>query len=187
MRTLRQTVGNLISVPWTILILSLKKIIHPKGIFFTGIQRFSPGVVVDTDSKSCIQFGRRVSIHSRCRIAARNGGKISIGDNTSLNVGCILVSRSKVTIGKNVAFGPNVMVYDHNHTMDPTIGPKGDGFQLGEIEIGDNTWIGAGAIILLGTHIGKNCVIGAGSVIKGNVPDNTRLIQKRINIVKGLE
>ena len=71
--------------------------------------------------------------------------------------------------------------------MDPISGPKGDGFYLGEIEIGDNTWVGAGTIILLGTRIGRNCVIGAGSVVKGDVPDNTRLIQKRINTVKGLE
>lgn len=187
MSTLRHDLGNVISTVTTMISLPIKKVLYPKNIFFSGIERFSPGVVVDTDRKSCIKFGKRVSIHSRSRISARNGGKISIGDNTSLNVGCIVVSRSKVTIGKNVAFGPNVMIYDHDHIMDQTVGPKGDGFHLGDIEIGDNTWIGAGSIILLGTRIGKNCVIGAGSMVKGDVPDHTRLVQKRINTYKGLE
>ena len=187
MRTLRQNLGNVISVLGTMIKLPLMKLLYPTNIFFSGIERFSPGVVVDTDRKSRIRFGKCVSMHSRCRISASNGGKISIGDNTSLNVGCIVVSRNKVTIGKNVAFGPNVMIYDHDHIMDQTVGPKGDGFHLGDIEIGDNTWIGAGSIILLGTHIGKNCVIGAGSVVKGDVPDYTRLVQKRINTYKGLE
>lgn len=187
MRTLRQNLGNAISVLGTMTKLPFMKLLYPTNIFFSGIERFSPGVVVDTDRKSCIKFGHRVSIHSRCRVSARDGGEISIGENTSFNVGCIIVCRRKIKIGKNVSFGPNVLVYDHDHIMDPISGPKGDGFYLGEIEIGDNTWVGAGTIILLGTRIGRNCVIGAGSVVKGDVPDNTRLIQKRINTVKGLE
>ena len=47
------------------------------------------------------------------------------------------------------------------------------------LSIGDNTWIGAGTIILKGTSIGSNCVIGAGSVIKGDVKSNSIVIQKR--------
>lgn len=187
MRTLRQNFGNVTSALMTMVSLSLKKVVYPKSIFFTGIERFSPGVVVDPDRYSRIKFGRHVSLHSRCRVSARDGGEVSIGDNTAFNVGCIVTSRSKITIGKNVAFGPNVLVYDHDHIMDQASGTKGSGFYLGDIEIGDNTWIGAGSIILLGTHIGKNCVVAAGSVVKGDVPDNTRLIQKRINTYKGLE
>ena len=179
--------GNVFSVLFTMASLQLKKVLYPKNLFFTGIERFSPGVVVDPDRKSQIRFGKHVSLHSRCRVSARNGGMISIGDHTAFNVGCIVTSRSNITIGKNVAFGPNVLVYDHDHIMDQDSGPKSDRFYLGDIEIGDNTWIGAGTIILLGTRIGKNCVIGAGSVVKGDVPDNTRLIQKRVNTYKGME
>ena len=104
-----------------------------------------------------------------------------------MNVGCIVVCRKKITIGNNVAFGPNVLVYDHDHIMDSTDGINSSSYNTGNIIIGDNTWIGAGTIILLGTHIGKNCVSGAGSVVKGSVPDNTRLIQKRVNTYKGIE
>ena len=179
MTTLRHTLGNVISTPLTMVCLSIQKLIYPKSLFFTGIERFSPGVVVDTDRKSKLTFGKHVSIHSRCRITATCGGEVTIGDRTSFNVGCIVTGRSRITVGSNVSFGPNVMVYDHDHAMD-----QDGGYYLGDIEIGDNTWIGAGCIILRGTRIGKNCVIAAGSVVKGDVPDNTRLIQKRTNTYK---
>ena len=179
MGTLRHTLGNVISTPLTMVCLSLQKLIYPGNLFFTGIERFSPGVVVDVDRKSKLAFGKRVSLHSRCRITATCGGEVTIGDNTSFNVGCIVTGRSRIAVGSNVSFGPNVLVYDHDHTME-----QKNGYYLGDIEIGDNTWIGAGTIILRGTRIGKNCVIAAGSVVKGDVPDNTRLIQKRMNTYK---
>lgn len=186
MATLRHNIANLISVPFTLVALSLKKLAYPKGLYFSGIQRFSPGVIVDLDRKSKIIFENRVSMHTRCRIAATSGAEIQIGSGTSFNVGCIVTSRSRIRIGKNVAFGPNVMMYDHDHIMESEIGAKGSGFRLDEIVIGDNCWIGAGTIILLGTHIGDNCVIGAGSVIKGDIPSNTVIIQKRVNTYKGV-
>lgn len=187
MATLRRHIANLISVPLTAAVLAVKKIIYPKNLFFSGIQRFSPGVVIDVDRKSRVQFGNRVSMHSRCRAAATSGGELLIGSRTSFNVGCVVTSRSSIRIGNQVSFGPNVMIYDHDHIMEPDIGAKGSGFRLGEVVIGDNCWIGAGAIILLDTHIGDNCVIAAGSIVKGDVPANTVLIQKRVNTYKGVE
>lgn len=187
MPTLRHHLANAISTPLTMAKLVLMKMIYPKGIFFGGIERFSPGVVVDTDRNSKICFGRRVSIHSRCRIVATCGGEITIGDNTSFNVGCMAISRNKIVIGRNVSFGPNVLIYDHDHVMNRNSGVKGAGFQYGSVEIGDNAWIGAGTIILRGTRIGDNCVIAAGSVVKGNIPDNTILIQKRVDLCKGFD
>ena len=52
------------------------------------------------------------------------------------------------------------------------------------IEIGKHCWIGANTTVLRGTKIGNNVVIGAGCVIKGEIPDGTVVIQKRINEVK---
>ena len=187
MATFRHNLANLISVPLTMVRLSLKKVRLPGSVFFHGIQRFSPNVVVDTDRRSKIRLGKHISIHSGGRISANNGGELSIGDNASFNAGCIVTCKKKISIGTNVSFGPNIMVYDHDHIMSDLNGAKGAEYHLGEVVIGDNCWIGAGSIILLGTHIGKNCVIGAGSVVKGNIPDNTTLIQKRVNTYKGHE
>ena len=184
MATLRHQVANFLSVSHAALRLSMMKLFYPRNLSFAGLERISPNVVIDTDRKSRLRFGNRVSIHSRGRFVSIAGGDLSIGDHTSFNVGCIVVCRNKVTIGKNVSFGPNVMVYDHNHIMSASDGAKKGDFELGKIEIGDNCWIGAGSIILQGVRIGKNCVIAAGSVVTGDVPDGTILIQKRTNTLK---
>lgn len=54
---------------------------------------------------------------------------------------------------------------------------------LGEIVIGDNSFIGANAILLPNTIIGKNCIIGAGSVVKGNIPDNSIVIGNPAKVI----
>lgn len=187
MATLRHKIGNLISVPLTMVRLMLMKTVYPHNLKFSGIERFSPDVVVDVDRKSELCFGRRVCMRARCRVTSADGGVLKIGDRTSFNVGCMAVCRKKITIGKNVMFGPNVMIYDHDHNIDSKVGFRDSGYLLGEVDIGDSSWIGAGSIILRGTHIGRNCVIAAGSVVKGNVPDNTVLIQKRVNMYKEIE
>ena len=179
MSTLRHQMANLVSVPITLMYLVSKKIFYPNGIYFSAVERFSPGVIIDLDRKSKIKFGKRVSIHSGGRISANSGGELVIKDNVSFNVGCIVICKKRVSIGRNVCFGPNVMIYDHDHIIGADDGVKSMGFRIGEVVIEDNAWIGAGTIILRNTHIGKNCVIAAGSVVKGNVPDGTILIQKR--------
>lgn len=184
MATMRHNLANVLSVAHSMARLSLMKFCYPKNVFFSGIERFSPNVVIDTDTESALRFGKRVSIHSGGRFVATSGGELSVGDRTSFNVGCIVTCRRSVTIGKNVCFGPNVMIFDHNHVMHSEKGARNSDFEVGSIEIGDNCWIGAGTIILLGTHIGKNCVIAAGSVVKGTIPDDTVLIQKRSNTYK---
>lgn len=187
MRTLRQNLANLISVPYTFVRLSLMKLIYPKNLFYTPLERFSPNVVVAIDRKSEMHFGNRVSIHSRARLSANSGGKLTINCNSSFNVGCIITCRYRIEIGENISCGQNVMMFDHDHIMGGARGVKDTGYSFGEIVIGDNTWIGAGVIILAGTHIGKNCIIAAGSVVKGNVPDNTVLIQKRETVYKDVK
>lgn len=186
MPTFRHNVANFISVPLSFVRLTLIKIFHPKNIFYKPIERLSPNVVLDLDRHSKIILGKRVSAHSGCRICTVSGGILKIGDNTSFNVGCILTCRYKIEIGSSVAIGPNTMMFDHNHTMGKN-GTRNSPFANVEITIGDNTWIGAGVIILAGTHIGANCVIAAGSVVKGEVPDNTVLIQKRESTYKNVE
>lgn len=187
MATFRHNLANVISVSLTLAKLSFIKLLFPKNIFYNPIERFSPNVVIDLDRNSKIIFGRRVSFHSGCRVSANSGGQMEIMECTSFNTGCIITCRYKVKIGKNVSFGPNVMVFDHNHNMHKESGARNAGFTHGEIVIGDNTWVGAGTIILAGTHIGSNCIIAAGSVVKGRIPDDTVMIQKRVSTYKDVE
>ncbi|NOU50881.1 acyltransferase [Pseudoalteromonas sp. JBTF-M23] len=103
-----------------------------------------------------------------------NAGKITIGNNACLQ-GTAIVSYESVTIGDNALFGPNVVIMDcDGHTLT---GRK-DADEVSRlitkpVSIGNNVWIGYGAIITKGVSIGDNAVIGAGSVVHKNVPSNT--------------
>lgn len=112
------------------------------------------------------------------------GQHIEVGENCYFNHHCSIGDGGKVIIGNNVLIGPYVGIYTAQHPLDSQ--QRLAGWQrVSDIEIGDNVWIGANCTILPGVKIGKNAVIGAGSVVTQNVPENTlaygvpcRLIRK---------
>lgn len=127
--------------------------------------------------KGKISFGRGLGVKKGTQIAA-NGGHIVIGKGVNFNHNCMCVSHKSITIGDDCSFGPNVCIYDHDHAFNSNGKIKGK-FKSSNIIIEDNVWIGANSIILRGSHIGSNSVIGAGSVIKGSIPKNSLVTQKR--------
>ncbi|MDR2897537.1 MAG: sugar O-acetyltransferase [Spirochaetaceae bacterium] len=97
------------------------------------------------------------------------GYTISIGENFYANYNCIILDSAPVTIGNNVMLAPNVGIYTAGHPLH--FEPRIAGIEYGiSVTIGDNVWIGAGAIILPGVTIGSNSVIGAGSVVTKDIP-----------------
>ena len=68
-------------------------------------------------------------------------------------------------------FGPNVTITTANHPIEPELRARGLQYNK-DVRIGNNAWIGAGAILLPGVHIGNNTVIGAGSIVTRDIPDN---------------
>lgn len=81
-------------------------------------------------------------------------------------------------------FGPNVCIYDHDHKYDAE-GFK-EGYRTGAIVIEDHCWIGANVTILRGTHIGEGCVIGAGAILKGDIPEHSLVTPNRELIITRL-
>ena len=71
------------------------------------------------------------------------------------------------------------MMFDHDHDFRRGGDMNGKYFRTGDILIGENCWIGAGTIILRGTKIGNNSVVGAGCVLKGEYPGNSVIFQRR--------
>lgn len=136
---------------------------------------------VSKDGKLAI--GYHFSSLNRCRFLI-SGGELTIKDNVGLNTNCIIACHEKIVIGNNVEFGPNVCVYDHDHDFRAEGGLKAARFKTAPVVIGDGTWVGANTIILRGTKIGNDCVIGAGSIVSGSIPDGSILIQKRVNTIK---
>lgn len=143
------------------------------------IERISPNVVLDIDSKSKLSLGNRVRVHSGSRITAAKGGIIEIGDDVRINNNCRIACREHIVIEEGVEFGPGVLVYDHDHDFRTKGGIKAGEYKKTSVKIGKNTWIGANTMILRGTIIGQNCVVGAGAVLSGKYPDNVLIIQKR--------
>lgn len=170
---------NIISVIFSFTRFNILKVIYGKRFKFNGIQRFSPNTQLFVLKKGKIILGNKVRAHTGTRMKAISGGVIEIGDNSTFNYNCMIVALKSVKIGKGVEFGPNVLVYDHDHDFRAIGGLKANKFKYGEVSIGDNTWIGANTVILRGTHIGNGCVIGAGSIVKGEFPDNCIITQKR--------
>lgn len=181
-----RNIKNIIAVFFSALRFTLLKIIHGKRFNFKGIQRFSPNTQLFFLNKGEIHLGNKVRAHTGTKIRSISKGVIEIGANTTFNYNCMIVALKKINIGQGVEFGPNVLVYDHDHDFRDKGGLKANKYKYEDVFIGDNTWIGANTIILRGTKIGKNCVVGAGCVIRGNYPDNSIITQNRETIIRNI-
>ena len=100
------------------------------------------------------------------------GYNIHAGANVYFNFNCVLLDVMPIRIGSNVLFGPNVQIYTATHPLDARERRRGPEYAE-PITIGDDSWIGGGAIISPGVVIGARCVIGAGAVVTRNIPADT--------------
>lgn len=128
-------------------------------------------------NKNRIKFGKRVIVTNGFFCTTFGGGQITIGNDVFFNRNCSIHSRCKVSVGNDCIFGEGVKVYDHNHLhcIDGTLF-RNQGFNTGEITIGNNVWIGSNVIVLKGVSIGDNCVIGAGCVVFSDIPSNSVVV-----------
>lgn len=98
---------------------------------------------------------------------------LHIGDGVVLGRGSHVIADTTVTIGDNCYFGPYVYVTSTNHSYADPHEPIGRQWpRTDPVSIGPGCWIGTGAVILPGARIGRNVVVGAGSVVRGTVPDH---------------
>ena len=97
------------------------------------------------------------------------GYNISVGEGVFLNFNCVILDVVEVTIDDHTQIGPGVQILTADHPRDPQ--ERAQGFEFGRpIRIGRNVWIGGGALLLPGVHVGDNALIGAGSVVTRDVP-----------------
>ena len=98
------------------------------------------------------------------------GSHVHFGSGVYCNFNTTFVDDGHIYIGDRVMFGPGVTEATANHPVEPSLRARGLQYNK-DVRIGENTWIGAGAVILPGVTIGKDTVIGAGSVVTKDVPD----------------
>ncbi len=110
-----------------------------------------------------------------CRIEANffcdYGYNIIVGDNFYSNHNCVFLDCAEIVFGDNVFVGPNCGFYTAEHPFDAETRNKRLE-RAKPIKIGDNVWIGGNVCVLPGVTIGNNSVIGAGSVVNRDIPDN---------------
>jgi len=96
------------------------------------------------------------------------GTNIELGERVFFNFNCVVLDVCRVRIGSFTLFGPAVQIYTATHPLEAKLRRTRE---LGKpVEIGGDVWVGGGAIILPGVHIGSNAVIGAGSVVTRDIP-----------------
>ncbi len=99
------------------------------------------------------------------------GSNISVGDKVYFNFNCTILDVMEVLIGNNVLFGPSVQIYTAMHPIDWK--ERATGLEFAKpITIGSDVWVGGGVIICPGVTIGKRSIIGAGSVVTRDIPED---------------
>ncbi|WP_372882490.1 sugar O-acetyltransferase [Psychromonas sp.] len=115
------------------------------------------------------------------------GSNIIVGANFYANFNCVVLDVNTVEIGDNVMFAPNVQVYTASHPLDVK-GRVEEGIEFGlPIKIGNNVWIGGGVIICPGVTIGDNSVIGAGAVVIKDIPANVVAAGNPCRVIKAID
>ena len=111
--------------------------------------------------------------------------KISVGSNCRIN-GAYIHAQKEIEIGNNCVIAAGVSIMDSNgHEVISSDRTKGRDIPQ-TIKLGDNVWVGLNVIILKNTLIGDNCVVAAGSVVKGIFPENSLIMGNPVRIVKTL-
>lgn len=112
------------------------------------------------------------------------GGRyVHFGKNVYANFNLTLVDDTHIYVGDYTMIGPNVTIATAGHPIQPELRRKGMQYNM-PVHIGNNCWIGAGAIILPGVTIGENTVIGAGSVVTKDIPANVVAVGNPCRILR---
>jgi acetyltransferase-like isoleucine patch superfamily enzyme len=133
-----------------------------------------------------VSLGEKVAIHRDARLETGQGGSIRVEPGSSIHPGCQLLSFiAPIVVGEGVMIAANAALYSYDHGMAPDVPirkqPLGS---KGPITIGDDAWIGTGAVILSGVTIGKGAVVAAGSVVTRDIPDNAIAAGNPARVIK---
>jgi maltose O-acetyltransferase len=113
------------------------------------------------------------------------GSNIRIGDDTFVNYDCVMLDVAEIRIGAACQLGPLVQLLTATHPLEPA--PRREGWEAGEpIVVGDNVWLGGGAIVCPGVTIGRDTVVGAGAVVTRDLPAGVVAVGSPARVIREL-
>lgn len=174
------------------------RLLYLRNKFILRHIKFNGYSIIFKFPKSTIKLGKgtinssftsnMLGLYQRTVIVARYGGKINIEDDFGIS-GSTIYSMCSISIGKNVLIGANCKIIDNDfHPINIEFRQSKNNTYIAKapIIIGNNCFIGMNSIILKGTTLGNNVVIGAGSVVHGVFPDNCIVAGNPAKIIRYL-
>jgi maltose O-acetyltransferase len=113
------------------------------------------------------------------------GSQIHVGARTFINFGLVALDVATITIGEDVQIGPNVQLLTPTHPLEAEL-RRAKWEAAKPITISDNVWLGGGVIVLAGVAIGENTVVGAGAVVTKDLPNNAVAVGNPARVVRRL-
>jgi acetyltransferase-like isoleucine patch superfamily enzyme len=146
-------------------------------------------VIYEKNPGGRVVLDDHVCLYKDVVLETGNGGSILIQEQASVHPSCYLSAfETSIRIGKGVMLAPNCALYNHSHGTALGMPIRLQPLQSkGPIDIGDEAWLGVGAIVLSGVTIGDGAVIGAGSVVTSDVPANAIAVGNPARIARKRE
>lgn len=156
----------------------LRRAFRCRGFASGSIELLGRDTRLSFSKTSQVRFGGHLVSDGRLVIVTGQNARLTVGERTYFNEGTMISCLESVSIGAGCRFGPNVKVFDNDHKFSARDGVSQE-HETTPITIGNHCWLGANVIILRGSKIGDNCVIGAGCVVKGTIPTGSLVTQSR--------
>jgi acetyltransferase-like isoleucine patch superfamily enzyme len=156
------------------------------------------GVIIDGLSRDGIVLGDNVAIGAYSLIRASSpsnlGAGVRMGSNSAIDAYSFIGAAGTVLIGENVIMGQHVSFHAENHNYDRADIPiKHQGARRRGIVIEGDCWVGSNTTLLDGSHVGRGCVIAAGSIVRGEIPPYSvaagapaRILRSRVPVEAGV-
>jgi len=174
-----------------------ENVVYGTGVYLETSQIFR---LFRSELKPALTLGNHVSCYSGCSFSLGKSGRCTVGDYTLIN-GALIMAEELIQIGSHCLISWNVGIADSDfHPIDPVLrrmdaealapySPKPahrPHIGTAPVVIGDNVWVGMGAVILKGVTIGDNSVVAAGSIVTKSVPENSLVAGNPAKIIKEL-
>lgn len=138
--------------------------------------RIASGCKWHLGKHAAIKIGNNVTIQSNCSIAIFTNSTLKIDDGSYIGHGTDLAARENISIGQKTLIAQNCKIIDCNHKWSKENGVERKTFLMDPVEIGNRVWLGTNVIVTAGSVIEDNCLVGAGTVIRGHVSEGSKVI-----------